>query len=122
MRHRAGGAKDLVVESDWGIGLLTFKPPADPNEPGTLESIYVMPNGSRFGNWLYSSREDLIVGAGDVNRDGNDDLVVISSWGIGVLTLNEVGLDSVTLSPNGTRFGAFRFSSIFWHVGVPHSF
>ena len=98
------GADDIVITSPWGIGVLAFT--------GTsLDSLMLAPNGTRFGGWLLNTDDNTIEGLADMDRDGADDIVITSPWGIGVLAFTGTSLDSLMLAPNGTRFGGWLLNT-----------
>ncbi len=97
------GRDDILITSSWGIGILTF-------DGSRWRSLVAQPNGW-FGGWNFDSRVNKIVGVGDFNRDGRDDIVVTSGWGIGVLTRSGNTLTSLVVQPNGTAFGGWVFNS-----------
>lgn len=96
--------EDFVIKSNWGLGIFS-------HNGSYFTALMVKPNGTRFGGWNYQSRDNKVVGAGDFNGDGKDDLVVTSGWGIGILTLQGNTLRSLVVKPNGTRFGGWNFTS-----------
>jgi hypothetical protein len=101
----ADGRADILLTSAWGIGILTHDGGA------SLTSVTLAPNGSRFGGWLFDSRDNLVVGLADFSNDGQDDILIQSGWGIGILTFDGAGLTSLMLAPNGTAFGSWTWSS-----------
>ena len=98
------GTDDIVITSDWGIGLLTC-------DHTGLTTLMLAPNGTRFGGWLYDAKQNTIERLGDFNGDGTADLLITSAWGIGLLTLQGATLTHITLAPNGTRFGGWLYDS-----------
>ncbi len=54
---------------------------------------------------------------GDLDGDGQDEIVVTSPWGIGVLKRQGDTMTSVMLAPNGTRFGGWLINTADNHVG-----
>jgi hypothetical protein len=99
-----GSAHEILLMSSWGIGVLSLL-------NGTLTSPIIKPNGTRFGGWLFDSRANQVVGIGDLDGNGLDEIVVISDWGIGVLGSSGNSLNSIMLAPNGTRLGEWVLSS-----------
>lgn len=95
---------DILVTSAWGLGILT--------QQGTsLTSLVVKPNGTAFGGWKLNSTQDAIRGIADFDADGRDDILVTSSWGIGMLKYQTSSLTSLMVKPNGTSFGGWAFDS-----------
>ncbi len=108
------GKANLVVTSDWGIGILRHQAPTSAGAlmtapRGTLTSLMMAPSGTRFGNWNFNAKTDTIHGIADINGDGKADLVVTSGWGIAVLTLSGSTLTPLVMAPNTTRFGNWNF-------------
>ena len=96
---------DFIVTSDWGIGLLT-------HDGNIWRPLAVKANGTGFGGWNFQSASDQIQGVGDFNKDGKDDFIVTSGWGISILTLDgNSSLNSLMIKPNGTDFGGWKFQS-----------
>lgn len=98
---------DILITSRWGIGLLTLS-------GSGLRPLMGAANGTSLGGWFLnvggqaaSSATDEIIGVGDFNDDGKDDIVIRSSWGIGILTLEGNTLTLLMAAPRGTRFGGW---------------
>ena len=96
------GKDEILVTSSWGIGILE-------RSGSTMTSLVAKPKGTRFGGWNYNTK-DQILGTGDFNGDGKDDIVVRSGWGIGILTRSGNTFTSLMLKPKGTRFGGWNYS------------
>lgn len=103
-KFTGGAGHEILLTSSWGIGVLAFA-------GAKLTSPVIQPNGTSFSGWLFDSRANQIVGIGDVNGDGRDEIVIISDWGIGVLGAVGNTFASLMLAPNGTSFGGWLFSS-----------
>jgi FG-GAP-like repeat len=103
------GKNDVVIQSPWGLGLLTF------DGVSSLSALMMNPRDTWFGTWRWDATvnagRDKIQGVGDFNGDGKADLLVTSSWGVGILTLNNTTMNAYMTKPNGTRFGAWNFNS-----------
>ncbi len=99
-----GPAHEILLTSSWGIGVLGLT-------GSTLTSVVIQPNGTRFGGWMFDSRANQIIGFGDMDGDGIDELVIISDWGIGVLKATGNTFNSLMLAPNGTMFDGWLFNS-----------
>ena len=100
---------DIVIQSDWGLGILTL------DGRGSLNSLMTQARNTWFGRWRWdatvNSGRDKIQGITDLNGDSKADILVTSSWGIGVLTLAGNSMTSYIAQPNGTRFGGWLFNS-----------
>ncbi|MFT4230941.1 MAG: VCBS repeat-containing protein [Microbacterium sp.] len=110
------GRHELVVTSDWGIGVLALR-------DGALTSLLAQPNGSRLGGWNLNTRDNRFGPAMDVDGDGRDELVVTSPWGIGILRLAGTTGDALMLAPNGTRLGDWNLNTADndWLSGHAHA-
>ncbi len=104
-----GSAQEILLISSWGIGILACS-------GNTLTSPVIQPNGTRFGGWLFDSRANQIAGIGDMDGDGRDEIVIISDWGIGVLSAVNNTFTTNMLAPNGTRFGGWLYQSRQNHI------
>ena len=103
------GKDDIVVRSNWGLGILTL------NSSGSLSSLMKQPKNTWFGNWRWdasiNSGKDKIYAISDFNKDNKADILVTSSWGIGILTLSGNSMTAYVAKPNGTGFGGWNFDS-----------
>ncbi|MBN1975713.1 MAG: VCBS repeat-containing protein [Sedimentisphaerales bacterium] len=97
------GKDDILMTSPWGIGIFTL-------QNSTLVPIIIHSNGMWFGGWRYNSDDNVIEGMGDINGDGQDDLVMSSPWGIAVLKLQNDTLATVLLQAKGTWFGGWLYN------------
>ena len=98
------GNADILIRSGNWIGILE-------RSGSSLSSLVVKPDGTRFTSWTFDASHDAIRGIGDMNGDGRDDIVVTSSWGIGVLAQIGDTLATIVRRPNGSRFGGWLFDS-----------
>ena len=98
------GRADLLVSSNWGMGVLTLS-------GSSLTSVVAKKNGTRFGGWNYQSKDNTIEGTGDFNNDGRDDIVIRSDWGIGILTMSGSDLRTLMIKPRDTWFGEWRWDA-----------
>ena len=95
---------DILITGPQGIGILTY-------DGASLTSLMVAPNETWFGGWRFQSGVNRIVGTADFNGDGQQDIVITSAWGIGILTYDGASLTSLMVAPNETWFGGWRFQS-----------
>ena len=102
------GRDDIVIRSGWGLGILTLN-------GSTLNTLMIKPKDTWFGEWRWDASvnrgRDTVEGVADLTGDGRADLLVSSSWGLGVLTLRGNTLTSVVAKKNGTRFGGWNYQS-----------
>ena len=95
------GRDDILISSDWGIGILTL------NNQNKLTTLVLKPYSTKLGGWLLKNT-DKFQGLADFNGDGRDDILISSDWGLGVITMPSNGtLTSILLKPNNTRFNGW---------------
>ncbi len=97
----ADGRRDIVLTSPWGLGILSLQNNTD---------LFMAPYGTRHGGWM-SARRDQVRLIADLDGDGNDEILISSDWGIGVLKLVNGRLTSVAMHSNGTSLGGFTVHS-----------
>ncbi len=103
------GKDDIVITSDWGLGVLTLK-------NGALTHLAMHASGAPIGSWNYA-KTDQLWGTGDFNGDGRADLLVRSGWGIGLLGwTGSAGLNSMTTHRSGAPIGGWNFNASGDHV------
>jgi hypothetical protein len=100
----------ILVTSPWGIGILKLS-------GSTLNAPLTAPNGTKFGEWLFSTADDILGPVGDFDGDGHDEVLIMSPWGIGILKLAGSTLDAPLKAPNGTRFGGWLLNTADNHFG-----
>ncbi len=98
------GTDELAVTSPWGIGILKLA-------AGSLTSLMLQPNGTRFGSWLFESAQNRVGSAGRYSNSRQSDLFVTSAWGIGILQLAGPTFGAPMMQPNGTRFGGWLLNT-----------
>ncbi len=105
----ANGKDDILIQSDWGLGILSF------DGSSSLQSTMSQARNTWFGSWRWDATvntgRDKIQAIGDFNNDRKADILVTSSWGIGILTLAGNSMNAYVAKPNGTWFGGWNFSS-----------
>lgn len=84
-----------------GLGLLAV-------EDGQLRDIAILPDGQRARDgWRYSNNHK-VVGTGDYNGSGSTDILISSSWGLGILSVDENGgWQTLAHLQNGNRIGGW---------------
>lgn len=98
------GVTELFVTSPWGIGIL--------KQSGTsFTSIAMAQNGTRHGGWIVNTNDNLFLQVADFDRDGKDEILVSSPWGIGIFKYVPGGFTTLMLAPNGTRFGGWLLNT-----------
>lgn len=93
---------EILIWSSWGIATLLYS-------GGTLTTSRIFSNGTRLGGWLLSTADNICVGTGNFDADGNKDMVVTSPWGLGVISLKNS--NSIFMAANGTRMGGWKLNT-----------
>lgn len=91
---------EIVLISDWGIGVLAAT-------GNTFISLMLAPNGTRFGGWLYNSRQNSIHALGDYDGDGRKEILITSDWGLGILKLTGGTLTAIAMHANGSDLNGY---------------
>jgi V8-like Glu-specific endopeptidase len=104
----AGGSsgQGVAVQSAWGVGFLR---PAS----GGFTTAYLAPYGTRFeGGWLLG-RRDRVAAMGHVVSSFQDEILIRSGWGFGVLRWDQGSstLKTHGLWPYATTIGSHTLSS-----------
>ena len=102
------GRAEFIITSDWGIGILK-------HDGKCWRQVIVAPKDTWFGGWRYNASvnvgKDRHQGVGNFTGGSAREILLISSWGIGVLANTGTTLISPVIQPNGTRFGGWLFDS-----------
>ena len=98
------GEAELLISSPWGIGVLELT-------GGTMNSIMLAPNGTRFGDWLLNTADNSFRRFEDLTGNGRANILVESPWGIGIFALSGTRFDVPMMAPNGTRFGGWLLNT-----------
>src|SRR4029453_15129447 len=77
----------------------------------TMAAPMMAPNGTRFGGWLLNTADNVFGPSGDFDGDGQQEILVTSSWGIGIMKLSGSTLTVPMMAPNGTRFGGWLLNT-----------
>lgn len=94
--------REILVSSSWGISALEYN-------GISLFPSRIHANGTRLGGWILDTTADIYSGAGQFDGDKRKDMVLMSSWGIGIISLQNN--THVFMAANGTRLGGWVFSS-----------
>jgi len=102
------GIAEFVITSGWGIGILK-------HDGSRWRQVIIAPDDTWFGEWRYNAivnkGKDKIQGVGNFTGGPAHEILLTSSWGIGVLGLTGTTMTSVVAQPNGTKFGEWLFDS-----------
>jgi hypothetical protein len=86
-----------------GLGVIGFDT--------TFNSREVHPNKAWIDGWNFDGRVNRIRGVGDFDGDGNDEFIVTSEWGIGIIKYNGNHFRASMIAPRDTRFGDWRYDA-----------
>jgi hypothetical protein len=95
---------ELLITSPWGIGVLACS-------AGTMDSVMLAPNGTRFGGWLLNTGDNQFRGFQDATGAGRANILVESPWGIGIMALQGTSFQVPVMAPNGTRLGRWLLNT-----------
>lgn len=99
-----GGDDEILVRSPWGIGILDYD-----EKNRTFKSLGCYKFGKKIGYW-YLSDKDKFIRFGDFNKDGDVDILVESSWGLGIFSMDSGRrLYPIMGKAYGTRFGDWTY-------------
>lgn len=98
------GKDEIMVSSSWGIGILKQI------GNGIITSA-IAQNGTRLNGWLLNTQDNNLGKSGDFDGDGKEEIIVTSSWGLGILKNTNNTIKSLTLVPNGTRLGEWLLNT-----------
>ncbi len=98
------GRGDVLVESPWGLGILTQGGPLG------LKTLALYPYGTVLDGHLLGSKATWTLGPtsrlpviADFNHDGRADVLIMSGWGLGILGGVYNGLGVLNAYPFGTK-------------------
>lgn len=100
------GAHEFIIRSPgWGMGIIQSA------QSGKLEDLLMFPVGTHLGEWNYGTN-DRVGGVGDFNGDGQDDIILQSDWGLGIVTRSaQQKLVSTTMVRSGTSLGNWSYGA-----------
>ncbi|TAF97970.1 MAG: VCBS repeat-containing protein [Runella slithyformis] len=98
------GKAEILMSSPWGIGMLKLI-------NGNLTSIAMAQNGTRHGGWIINTADNQFLFSADFNRDGKEEVLITSPWGIGMLKFENGQINTLMLQPNGVRFGEWLLNT-----------
>ena len=102
-KNFTGTAKsEIMIWSSWGITTLEYG-------ARWLAPSRIYANGTRLGGWLLNTADNRYCGSGQFDADGHSDMVVMSPWGLGIISL-EAGT-ALYMAPNGTHAGGWVLDS-----------
>ncbi len=104
------GEAEIFVMSPWGVGILKLS-------GGTLTSLMLEPNGTRFGGWLLDTTQNNFGPSAKYLGNGRAQVLVTSPWGVGMLDYSGGTLTAPMMQPNGTRFGGWLLDTSNNHLG-----
>ena len=97
------GASELLITSNWGLGCLTWN-------GATLTTSFILQNGNRIGGWLLNTANDKFEGFGNFDATSQKEVLVTSSWGLGILSLQSK--TSLVMVANGAMLqGGWRINT-----------
>lgn len=105
------GADEIIAFNDWGMAVLKW-------DQSRIKVIYAAPDGTDFNGWKLRVDRDKFWGAGDTDGDGKEDIVLSSSWGMGILRYKDDKLDLLASASNGVTmdedltYTTYRFKNM----------
>ena len=109
------GRSEILVTSPWGLGVLELS-------GRSLQSAIIARNGTRFNNWPLNTANDRFNIEADLDGDGHHEILMASSWGIGVLKRSGSTFRAIMTASNGTRFDGWLLNTADNHFGPAADF
>lgn len=81
--------QDFIIQSSWGTGILTFD-----KSNNSFNCIWGAPFGSWFNEWSHYKNQK-VLGTGNFDGKGGDEILIESDWGVGILQLGSGGMKSI---------------------------
>jgi hypothetical protein len=76
----------------------------------TLTPVMAAPSGTRFGGWNFNALSDDLRGFGDLDGDGDDEILITSGWGLGLLRLQGSSLTHMRMHASGGTIGGAAYN------------
>ena len=92
------GRSEVLVVNPSGIGILKFV-------NGSFSSIATAQNGTRLGGWIINTADNQFLHAANFDGDIKEEILVSSTWGIGILKFGNNTIAPLMIAQNGTRLG-----------------
>jgi hypothetical protein len=93
---------EIMIWSSWGIATLEYIAPS-------LAPSRIYSNGTRLGDWLLNTNDNVYRGSGQFDSNVTRDMVLISPWGLGIISLQSG--NQLYIAPHGTRLGDWLLNS-----------
>jgi hypothetical protein len=97
-RFESAARSDMIVTSPWGVGLISLE---------RSTHLFMAPTGARFGGWSFDVTATTVRLIADFDGDGLDEILVSSSWGIGILKMSGGALTSIAMHADGDDLGGY---------------
>jgi hypothetical protein len=108
------GYQEILMQSSSGMIALTV------DDSGNLTDFFTVPVDTWLGEWhygYYGPFGDQLVGTGNFDGVGADEIVIRSEWGFGILH-HMRRLTSRVMVPNGTWMGSWRYDQADQILGI----
>lgn len=98
------GRDEILVTGPRGIAILKY-------EAGEFKVLASANNGDRLGDWILDTNTNTFGPAADFDGDGASEILVTSSWGLGVLKFANGKIASIHMVANGTNIGGWKLET-----------
>jgi hypothetical protein len=99
------GQSEVLVTSPWGLGVLKYS-------NGSFTSITMVANGTNLDGWKLETGVNSFGATADFNQDGQDEVLVTSPWGVGLLALaSSAAATALGAAANGTDLGGWKLET-----------
>jgi len=96
------GKSEVLLWSAWGITTLALA-------GASLSPTRLHANGTRLGGWVFDTGDNRYCGSGQFDADGRRDIVLMSPWGLGIISL-EAGAH-LFMAANDSLLGGWRLGT-----------